>query len=98
MMVSKIMIKNQAMTGAGPAKILETVNDQICANNREEMFVTVWLGILDTETGILTASNAGHEYPMVMADGTGFEILKDRHGFVIEGKEEKKEKEDNGQS
>ncbi len=85
MMVSKIMIKNQAMTGAGPAKILETVNDQICANNREEMFVTVWLGILDTETGILTASNAGHEYPMVMADGTGFEILKDRHGFVIGG-------------
>jgi sigma-B regulation protein RsbU (phosphoserine phosphatase) len=34
MMVSKIMIKNQAMTGDGPAKILETVNDQICANNR----------------------------------------------------------------
>lgn len=85
MMVSKIMIKNQAMTGAGPAKILETVNDQICANNREEMFVTVWLGILDTETGILTASNAGHEYPMIMTDDTGFRILKDRHGFVIGG-------------
>ena len=85
MMVSKIMIKNQAMTGSGPAKILETVNDQICANNREEMFVTVWLGILDTETGILTASNAGHEYPMIMTDDTGFRILKDRHGFVIGG-------------
>ena len=85
MMVSKIMIKNQAMTGDGPAKILEVVNDHICANNREEMFVTVWLGILDTETGVLTASNAGHEYPMVMKKGEGFELLKDKHGFVIGG-------------
>jgi sigma-B regulation protein RsbU (phosphoserine phosphatase) len=85
MMVSKIMIKNQAMTGDSPAKILEIVNDHICANNREEMFVTVWLGILDTETGVLTASNAGHEYPMVMTGDEGFEILKDKHGFVIGG-------------
>ena len=85
MMVSKLMIQNQAMTGAGPAGILETVNDQICANNREEMFVTVWLGILDTETGVLTASNAGHEYPMIMNAGGEFEIFKDTHGFVIGG-------------
>jgi sigma-B regulation protein RsbU (phosphoserine phosphatase) len=85
MMVSKIMIKNQAMTGDGPAKILEVVNDHICDNNREEMFVTVWLGILDTETGILTASNAGHEYPMIMKSDSGFELLKDKHGFVIGG-------------
>lgn len=85
MMVCKIMIKNQAMTGADPAEVLETVNDQICANNREEMFVTVWLGILDLRTGVMTACNAGHEYPMLMKPDGEFELLTDKHGFVIGG-------------
>jgi sigma-B regulation protein RsbU (phosphoserine phosphatase) len=85
MMASKILLKTGALSGRSPHEVLETVNTQICGNNREEMFVTVWLGILDTETGVLTASNAGHEYPMVMKKGEGFELLKDKHGFVIGG-------------
>ena len=51
------------------------------------MFVTVWLGILDLNTGILTAANAGHEYPMVKHPGGEYELLKDKHGFVIGGME-----------
>ena len=85
MMMTKILIKVKTLTGCGPAETLETVNNQICSNNREEMFVTVWLGILDLRTGVLTASNAGHEYPVLMnPDGT-FEYYKDVHGFVIGG-------------
>ena len=87
MMVSKILVQNFAMTGRSPAEVLRSVNDQICANNREEMFVTVWFGILDTETGIVTAANAGHEYPAVRHTGGKFELLKDKHGFVIGGME-----------
>ena len=85
MMVSKILIQNQAMSGLSPARVLEKVNDQICANNREEMFVTVWLGILDLKTGKLTAANAGHEYPAWKKPDGHFELIKDRHGFVIGG-------------
>ena len=83
MMVSKILVQNYAMTDRSPAEVLRAVNDQICANNREEMFVTVWFGILDTDTGKITAANAGHEYPVVMQGGGRFEIFKDQHGFVI---------------
>ena len=83
MMVSKILVQNYAMTGRSPAQVLKAVNNQICANNREEMFVTVWFGILDTETGKITAANAGHEYPVLMQAGGKFELLKDRHGLVI---------------
>ena len=83
MMVSKILVQNYAMTGRSPAQVLEAVNKQICANNREQMFVTVWFGILDTLTGKITAANAGHEYPAVMQGGGGFELLKDKHGLVI---------------
>ena len=83
MMVSKILVQNYAMTGRSPAQVLSTVNEQICANNREEMFVTVWFGILDTETGKITAANAGHEYPVLMQADGKFEMLKDKHGLVI---------------
>jgi len=93
MMISKILVQNYAMTGKSPAEVLKAVNDQICANNREEMFVTAWLGILDTGTGKITAANAGHEYPVLMQPGGGFELIKDKHGFVIGGMEGMKYKE-----
>ena len=87
MMACKIMIHNIAMTGVSPRQILETTNNRICQNNNQEMFVTVWLGILDLRTGQMTAVNAGHEYPVVTRSGGGFELLKDRHGFVVGGLE-----------
>ena len=87
MMVSKILVQNYAMTGRGPAEVLRAVNNQICANNREEMFVTVWFGVLDLRTGRITAANAGHEYPAMMLTGGQFELVKDKHGFVIGGVE-----------
>ena len=85
MMISKILVQNFAMTGRSPAEVLQAVNNQICSNNREEMFVTVWFGILDTRTGKITAANAGHEYPTLMPAGGQFELVKDKHGFVIGG-------------
>lgn len=87
MMMSKIMIRNYAMTIRQPARALEAVNEQICANNQEQMFVTVWLGILDIRTGKLTAANAGHENPVIRMPDGQFEEFKDRHGFVIGGME-----------
>lgn len=85
MTMSKAMIQSRAMTGNAPAKVLEDVNNIICANNRETMFVTVWLGILDLNTGELKAANAGHEYPILKSPDGPFEIVKDKHGFVIGG-------------
>ncbi len=51
------------------------------------MFITIWLGILDLSTGQITASNAGHEYPMLCSADGKFEIKKDPHGFVVGGME-----------
>ena len=84
MMASKIILANYAKMGHSPSEILEATNNTICANNPQEMFVTVWLGILEISTGILTAANAGHEYP-ALKQGEFFELLKDRHGLVIGG-------------
>lgn len=88
MMASTIVLVDNACMGKSPAEILESANDAICATNREEMFVTVWLGILDLETGKLTAANAGHEYPVIRHPGGSYEMIKDVHGFVIGGLED----------
>lgn len=85
MMMSKILIQNAVMVGNSPAEALTAVNNQICSNNREEMFVTVWLGIVDLKSGLMTAANAGHEKPIIKAPDGSFEFYKDRHGFVIGG-------------
>ena len=86
MMVSMALVRHAAMSPENeksPAKILKAVNAQVCYRNPEEMFVTVWLGVLEISTGKLTAANAGHEYPAVKPAGASFELFKDRHGLVI---------------
>jgi serine phosphatase RsbU (regulator of sigma subunit) len=83
MMVCKIVLQNCAMLGKSAAETLARTNEGICAHNQEEMFVTVWLGILEISTGRLRAANAGHEYPVIKRPDGSFELLKDRHGLVI---------------
>ena len=93
MMVSRTILANIAMMGMSPKEVLEKANEAICANNKEEMFVTVWLGILEISTGKVTAANAGHEYPVLKKPDQDFEILIDKHGFVLGGMEEVKYRE-----
>ena len=83
MMASKIILKSCAMLGKCPSEILTKTNEAICSSNPEEMFVTVWLGILEISTGKLIASNAGHEYPILKKPDGSFEVYKDEHGFVL---------------
>ena len=85
MMVSKILIKNSALAGMSPARTLETVNRQICENNQEEMFVTVWMGVLELSSGKLLAANAGHEYPVFKKPDGYFSLFRDKHGLVVGG-------------
>ena len=93
MMASRIILAMNAKLGKSPAEVLASTNDTICRNNREEMFVTVWLGILEISTGKLTAANAGHEYPVLAGPDGRFELVKDKHGFVLGGMEGMKYKE-----
>ena len=93
MMRSKTLLNDWATSMESPAKILERVNNLICERNEEEMFVTVWLGIIDIETGVMKAANAGHEYPAIKRADGDFELYKDSHSFVVGGMEGIKYKE-----
>ena len=87
MVIAKTLLKNAAQTGVSPKAVLEKVNNQLCENNEAEMFVTVWLGILEISTGKLTAANAGHEYPALKRADGAYELVRDQHGFVLAGME-----------
>ena len=49
-----------------PGLIAEAVNRELCQNNDDRMFVTLFLGLLDTQTGTLTYTNAGHPVPHIL--------------------------------
>ena len=83
MMISKVILQSCAMLNLPADQIIRKANEALSNNNPEQMFVTIWLGILEVSTGILTAVNAGHEYPAVMQAGKPFEILKDLHGALV---------------
>lgn len=83
MMASKIIMETEAQKGKSPARILTQANKAICSNNIEQMFVTVWLGILELSTGRLTAVNAGHEPPAVLGPNGRFELYDDEHFLFV---------------
>ena len=87
MMLSKRILEDFARLENSAGEILEKTNELLCGSNEADMFVTVWLGILEISTGRLTAANAGHEYPVIRKKNGSFEIFKDKHGFVIGGME-----------
>ncbi len=84
MVIAKTLIKNQAMLGLSPAEILNNVNHQLCDGNEAEMFVTVWLAVLDLKTGRGLAANAGHEHPALMRKSEGrYELVEYRHSPAV---------------
>ncbi len=83
MMQAKTAIKNNARRGSNPAELLEKVNGILCEGNSAEMFVTVWIGILNLKTGLMQCANAGHEFPVLMRCGGDYQLVKDKHGLVL---------------
>ena len=82
MMVTNILISERTQMGGTPGEILTFVNNSICEHNKADMFVTLWLGILELSTGRITAANAGHDDAAVYRKNGSFELYKTKHGFV----------------
>lgn len=83
MMATKNIFGSLAMKGISPAEVLQFSNEMICTKNKESMFLTAWLGILEISTGKLVCANAGHDYPIVRNKEGQFECVKDKHGILI---------------
>lgn len=83
MMVARVLIKSSLQNGKSPEEVLESVNNQLCEDNEEGFFVTVWLGVLEISTGKGLAVNAGHEHPVLRRAGGNYELVVYRHSMPI---------------
>ena len=83
MAMSKMYIRNYAFSCDTPSEAFARANADIASDNEEDMFVTVWFGIMNIKTGHVIASNAGHEYPVIRRDSGDFEVLKDKHCLAL---------------
>ena len=66
---------------------LSAANDALCQGNDAEMFVTIWVGVLNLETGELKYASCGHN-PPVLLSGNKADFMKIKSGFVMAGMEE----------
>ena len=83
MMVSRILIRNRVQSGESPATALANVNSQLLESNEAELFVTVWLAVLEISTGKGVVSNAGHEHPVLRRKNGQYELVKYRHSPAV---------------
>ena len=87
MAIGKTLIKDHSnIQSSLPAVFYET-NNILCELNRENLFITVFEGIIDLETGIMTYVNAGHELPFIYRIGKDWQAQQIKHGFVLGGME-----------
>jgi len=83
MAVAKTLLKSGAANDESTASILTQVNNEIAKDNDTCMFITVFAAILNTDTGKLIYSNAGHNPSYIIGKSRDIMVLDDLHGPVI---------------
>ena len=83
MVIARTVIKNRTMLGGTLGEIFRDVNKQLCANNTADFFVTVWMAIVDIETGKGISINAGHEHSVVRRADGNFELQRYQHSLPL---------------
>jgi sigma-B regulation protein RsbU (phosphoserine phosphatase) len=83
MAMTKTLIKSYASSDLSTASIMTRVNDELCEGNDENLFVTVFLAILNIHTGELRFTNAGHNYPYLIKEDKSLVTLNQKHGPIV---------------
>jgi len=83
MAVARTVIRNQAMTGATPAEVMERTNHLLFHENERDMFVTVFFAHYHTKTGELVYANAGHNPPLLGTPEGDVTCLEESTGCIL---------------
>ena len=84
LVITRTMIKNYSQLGYDVGKVCQETNNQLSGNNESAgMKITVFMGIIDLTTGVLTYVNAGHAAPYLKRAGETFEPLPSRGCFAL---------------
>jgi serine phosphatase RsbU (regulator of sigma subunit)/anti-sigma regulatory factor (Ser/Thr protein kinase) len=74
MAATRSVLRASAQRLIEPGAVLERVNEHLCPDIPENMFVTCLYGVLEPASGRLVFANAGHNLPLVALDGTTSEL------------------------
>ncbi len=84
MVLAKNTLQNQLMQyGTDVVKAVTKTNKLLIRDNAAKMFVTVWVGVLTLDTGMLRFVDAGHDYAAICKKNGEFVIEKDNHSPVL---------------
>ncbi|MCR5820325.1 MAG: SpoIIE family protein phosphatase [Bacteroidaceae bacterium] len=71
MAVTRSLFRSVASNHDQPADIVRNINESMTDMNKSEMFVTLFVGVLDLQSGLMHYCNAGHEPPLLVGRGIG---------------------------
>jgi anti-sigma regulatory factor (Ser/Thr protein kinase) len=74
MAATRSVLRASAQRLVEPGQVLERVNEHLCPDMPEKMFVTCLYGVLDPASGRLRFANAGHDLPYVKTEGGVVEL------------------------
>ncbi|WP_439814155.1 PP2C family protein-serine/threonine phosphatase [Zavarzinia sp. CC-PAN008] len=83
MAVARTILRSVAPDSATPAQALSRANDLLADENDSQMFVTVFYGVFDPATGVLTYANGGHNLPYVVGHDRTVTPLDESPGLVL---------------
>jgi sigma-B regulation protein RsbU (phosphoserine phosphatase) len=83
MAVAKTLLKSNSRETQSTARIIERTNNELSQNNPDCMFITAFFGIIDTKTGVMTYTNAGHNPPYLMSPDGSVNSLVEVHGPMM---------------
>lgn len=66
MAITQVLFRDIASRESNPKHIMNRINQMACRNNRNNIFITMFVGVLDLPTGILRYCNAGHNKPIMV--------------------------------
>ena len=69
MAVVHSVFRSLSMHDNNTARIMQHINEISCEGNKSNMFVTLFIGVLDLPTGRLRYCNAGHDAPLLINQG-----------------------------
>lgn len=88
MVVSRTLLRSCLKKDVSLSRALWEVNNSLCENNKNSMFVTAWIGVLTISTGMLSFVNAGHCRPLIKAKDGSCDYETTGKGFVLAGMED----------
>jgi serine phosphatase RsbU (regulator of sigma subunit) len=82
MAMTKTLLKATVKSGWRPHEVLQIANEELSIDNDAAMFVTIFIGIINIQTGTVVYSNGGHNQPYLISR-EGVAMLKTPSGMAL---------------